>query len=78
MVTSLVSSIDEAEKHGLLEGTREEVIAQVFEPWRNKKMRAYLQKKYPLLNVSDLDVQIAGGLKMICEEKKCKTSKVAT
>lgn len=78
LVTSLLSSIDEAEKHGLLEGTRKEVIQQVFEPWRNKKMRAYLQKKYPLLNVKDLDVQIAEALKLVCEEKKCKTSKVAT
>jgi DNA polymerase I-like protein with 3'-5' exonuclease and polymerase domains len=78
LVTSLLSSVDEAEKDGLLEGTRAEVVKQIFEPWRNKKMRAYLQKKYPLLGISELDEQIKAAIKPVYEEKKCKTSKVAT
>ena len=71
LVKSLLESVDEAETDGLLEGTKDEVLHSIFEPWRNKKMRAYLQKHYPLLNVPDLDKQIADAIKIVYEEKKC-------
>lgn len=70
MVASLVSSVDEAEKYGFLDGTKQEVLAKIFEPWRNRKMRTYLQKKYPLLNVTDLDEQILDAIKPICGKGK--------
>lgn len=78
LVKSLVESVDEAEKDGLLDGLREDVLASIFEPWRNKKMRAYLQKHYPLLNVEDLDKQIKDAIKPVYEEMKCPKKKAVT
>lgn len=72
LVQALVESVDEAERDGLLEGKRQDVLNSIFEPWRNKKMRRYLQKHYPLLNVANLDDQITEAVKVIYEEKKCK------
>jgi hypothetical protein len=80
-VKSVIDSVDEAEKDGLLEGSREDVLMEIFRPWRNKEMRHYLQKKYPLLEVSDLDKQIVEAIRPIyvvkSKETKCKKEKAA-
>lgn len=43
--------VKDAEAHGLLEGTVEDVMWTIFLPWTNAKCRRYLQKQYPLLGV---------------------------
>ena len=72
LVQTLMNSVKEAEELDLLEGTQQEVLDQIFEPWRNKKMRNYLQSKYPLLGVSDLNKQIVDALKAVKPQKKEK------
>lgn len=69
LVKILTESVAAAQKDGLLEGDPDEVLRLIFEPWRNRKMRAYLQKHYPLLNVSDLDKQITEAIKPIYAKK---------
>jgi hypothetical protein len=72
-IPNLVKSIEESVKHaeeiGVLDGTQQEVLREIFEPWRNKEMRAYLQKRYPLLGVEDLDKQIKDAIKHIYKER---------
>lgn len=70
LVQCLLNSVDEAESMGYMEGTRQEVLGQIFEPWRNKKMRNYLQAKYPLLGVENLNKQIVDALKLVDVPKK--------
>lgn len=55
LIGAIVNSTLDAEELGLLEGTPEQVIADILEPHRNAKIRKYLQKNYPLLGVKDLD-----------------------
>jgi hypothetical protein len=42
-------------------------VKTIIQPWEDEDMRAYLQLKYPLLNVPDLDPQIDGFLRKIKE-----------
>lgn len=65
IVECLLQSVAEAEANGMLEIPKEQVIKQIFKPWANKKTRRYLQQKYPLLNVSNLDKQIIDAIKPI-------------
>lgn len=75
IVDSIVKSVDQAAEMGVLEGERDAVLKEIFEPWRNKKMRNYLQARYPLLGVENLDEQIRAAIKPIYVESKCKTKK---
>jgi hypothetical protein len=75
IVQCIVKSVDHAAEIGVLEGDRDEVLREIFAPWRNQKMRNYLQAKYPLLGVEDLNKQIKAAIAPIYEEKKCKTRK---
>lgn len=77
LVKGLIESVAHADEIGVLEGTQDEVLKQIFEAWRNQKMRNYLQAKYPMLGVSDLNKQIKAAIVPIYEEKKCKTKKEA-
>jgi hypothetical protein len=63
LVRILVKTVEDIERIGQLEGTKQEVLEQIFKPWRNKKVRNYLQSKYPILGVADLDDQIEIALK---------------
>jgi hypothetical protein len=65
LVKILVKTVADIDKLGQLQGTQEEVLNKIFAPWRNKKVRDYLQLKYPLLNVQDLDDQFEIGLKLL-------------
>lgn len=75
IVESIIKSVDHAEQLDLLEGTRQEVLLEIFKPWRSKEMRHYLQKRYPLLGVEDLDRQIVEAIRPIyvvkSKEEKC-------
>jgi len=59
LVSNLKSVVHEANELKVLVGTEEEVMNEILEPWRNTDMRKFLQKKFPLLNVPNLDRQIA-------------------
>lgn len=57
-VDNFKKAIHDAQELGVLEGTEEEVLNTVLKPWRDKGMRKFLQTKFPLLNVPNLDRQI--------------------
>lgn len=51
-------SVRDAHELGVLDGTPATVLNQIYRPYKNKKVRKYLQENWPLLNVPDLDKQI--------------------
>ena len=59
LVDNFKKAVHDANELGQLVGTEEEVMKEILKPWRSKDMRKYLQKEFPLLNVPDLDKQIA-------------------
>lgn len=63
-IPSLVANIRQNLEDGKEENV-DKVMRTIFEPWHNEKIRNYLQKKYPLLNVPDLDKQIKQAIKEI-------------
>lgn len=69
IVENILSSVNQAEEFGLLEGNKDEVIKEIFKPWANKECRHFLQEKYPLLNVKDLDKQIIEAIRPIYRKK---------
>lgn len=80
IVDSIIKSVDHAQEIGVLEGDRQDVLREIFAPWRNKEMRAYLQERYPLLGVDDLNKQIVEAIRpiyVIKREDKCKTKKTS-
>ena len=44
--------MDDGIKAGLLTESKEAIMQQIWEPWRDRKTLAYLDKTYPLLGVS--------------------------
>lgn len=81
IVDSIIKSVDHSAELGLLEGDRNEVLMEIFKPWRDKEMRHYLQERYPLLGVEDLDKQIVEAIRpiyVVKSEKPCKTKKKET
>lgn len=66
-LSNIISNIDAAVTEGvqgkLYSESREDILEKIFKPWHNKEVRSMLQAKYPLLNVSDLDAQIAQAMK---------------
>jgi DNA polymerase I-like protein with 3'-5' exonuclease and polymerase domains len=83
IVSGIQASIKEAAELGLLADgrTEQDVLQEIFKPWANKKCRHWLQKHYPLLNVSDLDKQIVEAIRPIYihkgKESKCKEAATA-
>jgi hypothetical protein len=59
LVANLKKAVHDANELGVLVGTEDEVMDEILKPWRDKDMRNFLQKKFPLLNVLNLDKQIA-------------------
>ena len=74
LVANIMANVDEAEANGVLEGDKQDVLREIFKPWANKKCRNWLQKNFPLLDVSDLDEQIVAAIRPIYihKSKKCK------
>ncbi len=64
-VHTIVESVNDAHDFGLLEGEVDDVLHTIFYAWRNKESRDYLQRKFPLLNVTDLDKQIKDAIRPI-------------
>lgn len=62
LIENLEKTCADADEIGQLEGTPDEVMDIILEPWRNTKVRNYLQKHFPLLGVEDLDAQIQQAL----------------
>jgi hypothetical protein len=62
-IAALKATLVESAELDLLDGSKEDILEVVTYPWKNKKFRAYLQKHFPLLGVSDLDEQIVSALK---------------
>lgn len=58
LIDNIKKSVKHAEELGILEGTYDEVLEKVVKPWKSKQVRSYLQDKFPLLNVRDLNDQI--------------------
>lgn len=48
----LETTVDDGIKAGLLTESKEAIMQQIWEPWRDRKTLAYLDKTYPLLGVS--------------------------
>jgi hypothetical protein len=65
LVGAITKTIDDMDKFDLLVEDRDTTLKIIFEPWRNKKVRRYLQDKYPLLNVRDLDNEIEAAIRPI-------------
>lgn len=71
LVVKLIASVDDGVALGMYkERTRNEMLDLIFAPWKNRESRAFLQSKYPLLNVHDLDTQIDDALKIVAKAKK--------
>jgi DNA polymerase I-like protein with 3'-5' exonuclease and polymerase domains len=70
IVECVNKSVDNAVEFGMLDAARKQsVMEEIFRPWAKKEMRAYLQSKFPLLNVPDLDKQIVAAIKPIYRKK---------
>jgi DNA polymerase family A/3'-5' exonuclease len=66
-IPDLIQKLDESVKDGietkLLTQKKADIMKLILAPWRDKQTRAFLQEKWPLLNVPDLDKQIDAALK---------------
>jgi len=69
IVECIKKAVADCDKLGVLEGTQDEVLNRVLQPWRNPDMRKFLQDKFPLLGVKDLDRQIRDAVKPEVKEK---------
>lgn len=58
----LETTVDDGIKAGLLTESKEAIMQQIWEPWRDRKTLAYLDKTYPLLGVS-LQKEISDALR---------------
>lgn len=68
-IASIKKAVDDCEKLGVLDGSPDEVMDQILRPWRSKDMRQFLQTKYPLLGVKNLDRQIRSAVARPKEEQ---------
>lgn len=68
IIHCVTTSVDRLEEYKLLKRKKKDVLQEVFKPWKIKKMRHYLQDKYPILGVKDLDVQIVSAIKPIYKD----------
>jgi hypothetical protein len=59
----LIKALDDRIKDGYVKAEhRAKALEVIFRPWVNKAERQYLQRKYPLLQVSDLEEEICLAL----------------
>ena len=58
LVDSIKSSLEDMEGLGRLEEGVSDTMSVIFGSWANRKVRALLQKHFPLLGVTDLENQI--------------------
>lgn len=61
LVSTLDSVVKEGIEQGLLTEKHEDIMEQIFAPWRNTEALAFLDEKYPLLGVS-LKKEIANAI----------------
>jgi hypothetical protein len=62
-LTAILSKVvQEGIDQGLLTESKEEILEQIYAPWRNKEALAYLNETYPLLGV-DLRKEIADAVR---------------
>lgn len=59
----LEQSVDDGIKLGCITEDKTWIMGQILAPYRSPKTVTYLQRKYPLLGVVDLDSQIQGAIK---------------
>lgn len=64
LVECIGESIKDGEKLGLLDCSPKEAMKRAFAPWINPKTRAYLHKRFPLLNVPEAVNVVPDALKM--------------
>lgn len=55
LIQCLVLTVLDGEELGVLDGTPKEVMDRILRPHRDPKVRKRLQKRFPLLNVTDLE-----------------------
>lgn len=63
VVDCLSKSLNDLKEINQLDDTPENIMRQILQPWKNTEFRHYLQDKYPLLDVRDLDDQIKDAIK---------------
>lgn len=63
LISILEETIKRADELKVLEGSPSDVLKIILTPWKSKSIRKYLQDKYPLLNVKDLDKQIIDAIR---------------
>lgn len=64
-VEGVTQSLTDAEEFGMLDRPKDDILKEIFRPWKNRTCRALLQSKYPLLNIKDLDTQITDAIRPI-------------
>lgn len=62
IVQSCEASLQDMIDMKILKRDKKKVMREIFAPWKDKKCRHYLQDKFPLLNVTDLDKQIVSAI----------------
>lgn len=72
IVACITKAVNDASELGVLSDGRtvDEVIREIFKPWDNIELRTYLQTKFPLLNVKDLDPQIVAAIRPLFKKKE--------
>jgi hypothetical protein len=68
-ITKALKDAEELEILPINQSVRE-ILEEIFKPWQNKELRDYLQSKYPLLNVPDLNKQISNAIKIVYNKKE--------
>lgn len=70
IVEAISKTLDDMIELKIIEAKRKNKLMRViFKPWANKEFRHYLQEHWPLLNVSNLDKQIADAIKPIYKKE---------
>lgn len=57
LIAVIDGAVTEGIKNGLLTESKEDILAQIYKPWKDDRTLTYLNKKYPLLGV-DLKTEI--------------------
>lgn len=65
LVSCISLALDDKEKYLGLEEDKKLILQKIFNPWKNQKTRTFLQQKFPLLDVPDLNDVISSVIKDI-------------
>ncbi len=60
---SIRTSVEDSAKKGFVAEPVDEVLEEIFAPYRDKKVRKYLNEKYPILNVEGMEPHALEALK---------------